>query len=164
MTLTAAQKIEQEADRILTLIGTLSTLRSKPDDAGYPQNMQPAIDALRAIADFPKSVENGERASQAVMAVVNAVMDEALDQLAGVADAMSPAGAEVKRVRETAKTANRDLILPKVASVSATALASMQTLLDAVKKLDADDLEESAVAMDTIVQTLKQLIESLPDG
>ena len=147
---------------MLVLIGTLSSLRAKPDDPAYPNNMSPSITELQRIADDSNFPENCELAGDAVIAVVGGVMDHALDRLAGVAKRIGPAGTELERARNIAIEANRNSTLPMIASVSAVALTSLENLLEAVKKFNSGDLDESATAMELTIKNLKQLLDSLP--
>jgi hypothetical protein len=162
MPLTEDERFQKERDQILTLTAQLMTLRSNVDHPNYPQNMQPILDQLDLFAQEAEFQDHIDAASKARSSALNDVMESALGDLADVAKDISPLGAEMARAREIAEKGERELTLPKIAAVSATALASLESLLISIESLGAADLDESAAAVKNTVATLKDLIEKLP--
>lgn len=163
MPLTNEERFQKERDQILALIAGLTVLRSNEDHHDYPHNMQPALNALDDFKLNAEFQDNITAAGQAITAAINEVMADALGELASIATEMSPLGAEMAAAREVAERGERDLTLPRIAVVSATALSSLESLLKSVKALNEADLSGSASAIEETIAKLKEVIEKLPN-
>ena len=164
MPLTNEERFQKERDQILALIAELMVFRSNEDHQDYPQNMRPALNALDDFKLNAEFQDNITAAEQAITAAINDVMANALGELASVATEMSPLGAEMAGAREVAERGERELILPRIAVVSATALSSLQSLLKSVKELNEADLSDSTSAIEETIAKLKEVIEKLPNA
>lgn len=157
-----AMLLEQEA-ALAVAIGRAMAVAGNPDASAGDR--QAVVEKLTEIQEDPDSEDEiVEKAGLALMEFGDGMASSAIARLEGVADGMKIAGTDLARATAIAASADRSLILPRIATVSASALTSLDTLVTALKNTGDATLEQRVTDIETAIGSLKDLIGQLPEG